>query len=184
MAQFEFKLPDIGEGVVEGEIVKWLVKAGDQIVEDQPLVEVMPDKATVTIPSPKSGKVLEIFGKEGDTAKVHGTLVILEVEGGPATAQAAPAIPADKAGQPAPLQAKGAPQPGASGNGDERRVLATPVTRRIAREMGVDLASLQGSGPQGRVMKADVLAHAEYRTGSPAAARSPAPAPKVEALQA
>ena len=181
MAQFEFKLPDIGEGVVEGEIVKWLVKPGDQIVEDQPLVEVMTDKATVTIPSPRRGKVLQTFGKEGDTAKVHGTLVLLEVEGGTATAQAAPSLPPQQAGQPAPLQAAGAPQPQASGNGDERRVLATPVTRRMAREMGVDLAQLQGSGPQGRVMKADVLAHAEYRSNAPPPSRTAAP--RVEALQ-
>src|SRR5437762_7841934 len=140
MAQFEFKLPDIGEGVVEGEIVKWLVKAGDQIVEDQPLVEVMTDKATVTIPSPRRGKVVQTVGKEGDVAKVHGTLVILEVEsGGASTAQAAPTLPAQQAGQPAPLQTANAPQPQAKagGNGDDRRVLATPVTRRMAREMGV-----------------------------------------------
>src|SRR3954466_16115211 len=112
MAQFEFKLPDIGEGVVEGEIVKWLVKAGDQIVEDQPLVEVMTDKATVTIPSPRRGKVVRTVGNEGEVAKVHGTLVVLEVPEGqkavtPSTAtpaQAAPTLPAEKAGQPAPLQ--------------------------------------------------------------------------------
>src|SRR3954468_4205299 len=111
MAQFEFKLPDIGEGVVEGEIVKWLVKAGDDIVEDQPLVEVMTDKATVTIPSPRRGKVIRTVGKEGDIAKVHGTLVVLEVEAAataqPAAAsaaQAAPSLPASQAGQPAPLQ--------------------------------------------------------------------------------
>src|SRR5436305_13692578 len=82
MAQFEFKLPDIGEGVVEGEIVKWLVKPGDQIVEDQPLVEVMTDKATVTIPSPRRGKVVQTLGKEGDIAKVHSTLVRLDLDGG------------------------------------------------------------------------------------------------------
>ncbi len=197
MAQYEFKLPDIGEGVVEGEIVKWLVKPGDQIVEDQPLVEVMTDKATVTIPSPRKGKVLQVVGKEGDIAKVHGTLVILEVEGAggashgmPSTgtpAQAAPSIAADKAGQPAPLQTRDVPQPGASHaapsqqgqNGDGRKVLATPVTRRMAREMGVDLAQLQGSGPQGRVMKADVLAHS---TTTPGAAQRPLP-PRAEALQ-
>jgi pyruvate dehydrogenase E2 component (dihydrolipoamide acetyltransferase) len=173
MAQYEFKLPDIGEGVVEGEIVKWLVKPGDQITEDQPLVEVMTDKATVTIPSPRRGKVLQTFGKEGETAKVHQTLVLLEVEG-PATAQAAPSLPPQHAGEPAPLQTKDAPK---AGNGDARRVLATPVTRRIAREMGVDLASLHGSGPQGRVMKADVLAHTSMPP--PAAAK----APRVEALQ-
>src|SRR5438552_5998285 len=183
MAQFEFKLPDIGEGVVEGEIVKWLVKAGDQIVEDQPLVEVMTDKATVTIPSPRRGKVVQTVGKEGDVAKVHGTLVILEVETGAPSAQAAPTLPAQQAGQPAPLQTANVPQPQArpGGNGDEKRVLATPVTRRMAREMGVDLSQLQGSGPQGRVMKADVLAHAEYRSNAPPPSRTAAP--RVEALQ-
>ena len=184
MAHFEFKLPDIGEGVVEGEIVKWLVKAGDQIVEDQPLVEVMTDKATVTIPSPRRGTVVRTVGKEGDIAKVHGTLVVLEVDGAAAQgtpsagapAQAAPSLPAEQAGQPAPLQTANVPRPQAgasahgaqtsthSGNGDGRKVLATPVTRRMAREMGVDLGALQGSGPQGRVMKADVLAHTENRT--------------------
>jgi pyruvate dehydrogenase E2 component (dihydrolipoamide acetyltransferase) len=89
MAQFEFKLPDIGEGVVEGEIVKWLVKPGDPIVEDQPLVEVMTDKATITIPSPRRGKVLQTVGAEGDIAKVHATLLVMEVEG-PGAAQPAP----------------------------------------------------------------------------------------------
>ena len=193
MAQFEFKLPDIGEGVVEGEIVKWLVKPGDEIVEDQPLVEVMTDKATVTIPSPRRGKVLRTVGDEGGIAKVHQTLVVLDVEGGSAQpagapAQAAPTLPAAHAGQPAPLQTAHAQQPAfgatargtqsaaASGNGDGHKVLSTPVTRRMAREMGVDLAQLQGTGPQGRVMKADVLAHAEQRT------RPAAPAPAAHAL--
>src|SRR5918911_887208 len=82
MAQWEFKLPDIGEGVVEGEIVKWLVKPGDEVGEDQPLVEVMTDKATVTIPSPRRGKVVQVIGKEGDIAKVHSTLVVLDVDSG------------------------------------------------------------------------------------------------------
>jgi pyruvate dehydrogenase E2 component (dihydrolipoamide acetyltransferase) len=201
MPQFEFKLPDIGEGVVEGEIVKWLVKPGDQIVEDQPLLEVMTDKATVTIPSPQRGKVLQTFGAEGDIAKVHSTLVLLEVDDGPAAkavpstgvpAQAAPSVSPERAGQPAPLQTAGVPQPQAgasargaqmsahSGNGDGRRVLATPVTRRMARELGVDIGALQGSGPQGRVMKADVLAHAENRTRAPVQAPPPKPAALAE----
>jgi len=183
MAQFEFKLPDIGEGVVEGEIVKWLVKAGDEIAEDQPLVEVMTDKATVTIPSPRRGKVVKTVGNEGDVAKVHQTLVVLEVDGGAPAAKAAEApkaaeatisMPPQRAPQSAPPQQAAAP----SGNGDQRRVLATPVTRRMAREMGVDLAQLHGSGPQGRVMKADVLAHAQYRTQLPARQ----PPPRAEAL--
>ena len=201
MAHFEFKLPDIGEGVVEGEIVKWLVKAGDQIVEDQPLVEVMTDKATVTIPSPRRGTVLKTVGKEGDIAKVHSTLIVREVDGAGASqaaagtgaaAQAAPSLSAEQAGQPAPLQTANLPQPqaGASahgaqmsahaGNGDGRKVLATPVTRRMAREMGVDLGALQGSGPQGRVMKADVLAHAENKTRAPVQARPPRPEPLAQ----
>ena len=214
MAQFEFKLPDIGEGVVEGEIVKWLVKPGDEIAEDQPLVEVMTDKATVTIPSPRKGKVLQTLGQEGDTAKVHQTLVVLEVDGAgadvgqphaPPTAQSAPPLPPQHAGSPAPLstapgparveqapapraQARAggvdAPQPmssgfpssgqapaanGESGNGEQRgKVLATPVTRKMARDMGVDLGSVQGTGPLGRVMKTDVLAYVEQQ-------RSPQP---------
>jgi len=201
MAQFEFKLPDIGEGVVEGEIVKWLVKAGDEIVEDQPLVEVMTDKATVTIPSPRRGKVVRTVGAEGEIAKVHGTLVVLETDGAGAAqaapssgtpAQAAPSLPASHAGQPAPLQTAAVPAPGApaaqpqaqhanGGNGESRKVLATPVTRRMARELGVDLSQLQGSGPQGRVMKADVVAHTEQK---PAASKPAAPKPAApEALQ-
>src|SRR6202171_5452559 len=201
MAHFEFKLPDIGEGVVEGEIVKWLGKAGDQIVEDQPLVEGMTDKATGTIPSPRGGKVVKPVGKEGDIAKVHSTLIVLEVDGAGASqaaagtgaaAQAAPSLSAEQAGPPPPLQTANLPQPqaGASahgaqmsahaGNGDGRKVLATPVTRRMAREMGVDLGALQGSGPQGRVMKADVLAHAENKTRAPVQARPPRPEPLAQ----
>src|SRR5256885_6696220 len=82
MAQFDFKLPDIGEGVVEGEIVKWLVKAGDQIVEDQPPVEGMTDKATGTIPSPRRGKGVRTGGREGGIAKVHSTPAGLGLGGG------------------------------------------------------------------------------------------------------
>ena len=176
MAQFEFKLPDIGEGVVEGEIVKWLVKAGDAILEDQPLVEVMTDKATVTIPSPRRGTVLSTVGKVGEIAKVHGTLVVLEVDG------AAGAVSTPHAG--AAAAAPTANGHAAAGT-DGRKVLATPVTRRMARELGVDLAAVEGSGPQGRVMKADVLALAES-PHAPAAAPAPAPlaAPRSPVSQA
>src|SRR5438445_11582344 len=80
MARFEFKLPDIGEGVSEGEIVAWHVEPGQTIVEDAPMVEVMTDKATVTIASPKSGRVAETFGKVGDTVQVHAVLVVFELD--------------------------------------------------------------------------------------------------------
>jgi pyruvate dehydrogenase E2 component (dihydrolipoamide acetyltransferase) len=151
MATFEFKLPDIGEGVVEGEIVKWLVKEGDQVAEDQPLVEVMTDKATVQIPSPRRGKVTRTHGKEGEIAKVHHPLVTLEVEG--AAAASGNGSPQAHAPAPAPMAAAKS-EPASSSS----KVLATPVTRRMAREHGLSLEEIAGSGPQGRVTKADVMA--------------------------
>lgn len=162
MALFEFKLPDIGEGVVEGEIVKWLVKPGDVVTEDQPLLEVMTDKATVTIPSPKAGRVLKTHGAEGDLAKVHHPLVDLDVAGG------APASAAKSAHAPAPAAApaKAPAAPVAAAAASNEKVLATPVTRRMAREHGIDLGTVNGSGPQGRVLKSDVEAF--LASGSPA----------------
>src|SRR4051812_27875640 len=96
MALFEFKLPDLGEGVMEGELVKWHVKEGDTVKEDDVLAEVMTDKATVTVPSPKAGRVLKTHGKEGEMAKVHQLMVTLEVEG---------AVPAQASGHGAPAGA-------------------------------------------------------------------------------
>lgn len=157
MTTYEFKLPDIGEGVVEGEIVKWLVKPGESVSEDQPLVEVMTDKATVTIPSPKKGKVIQTHGSEGDIAKVHQTLITLELPAvGPSIAPspeskpaAAPAEQRPAVAAPTAVESNGGPQGG--------RVLATPVTRRMAREHGLQIDQIPGSGPQGRVTKADVM---------------------------
>ncbi|MFP2911867.1 biotin/lipoyl-containing protein, partial [Pyxidicoccus sp. 3LFB2] len=102
MATFEFKLPDLGEGVMEGELVKWHVKEGDAVKEDQVLAEVMTDKATVTVPSPKAGRVVKTHGKEGDMAKVHQLLVTLEIEG---------AVPAQASGHGAHGAAPSAPAP-------------------------------------------------------------------------
>ncbi len=157
MATYEFKLPDIGEGVVEGEIVKWLVKQGDTVAEDQPLVEVMTDKATVTIPSPKRGRVIQTHGKEGEIAHVHQTLVTLDLDsasanssmGSSATAPEPPRQPAS------PLPTMPPPH---DGGGQAGKVLATPVTRRMAREHGLQIERIAGSGSQGRVTKADVMA--------------------------
>ena len=146
MALFEFQLPDIGEGVVEGEIVKWLVKPGDVVKEDQPLLEVMTDKATVTIPSPKAGKILKTHGKEGELAKVHLPLVDIEISGNAGAAPAAAPKTSAKAAGPMVAAAS------------SDKVLATPVTRRMASEHGIDLANVSGTGPQGRVLKTDVEA--------------------------
>ena len=98
MARWEFKLPDIGEGVTEGEVVAWLVQVGDVVREDQPMVEVMTDKATVTITSPKAGSIVELFGKVGQVVKVHAPLVAYEL-GGAAPAEAAKAEAPAKAGE-------------------------------------------------------------------------------------
>lgn len=151
MALFEFQLPDIGEGVVEGEIVKWLVKPGDVVKEDQPLLEVMTDKATVTIPSPKAGKILKTHGKEGELAKVHLPLVDMEISGSAAAPAAAPKAHGNGAAKAAPVAA-------AAASSASEKVLATPVTRRMASEHGIDLANVSGTGPQGRVLKTDVEA--------------------------
>lgn len=181
---FEFRLPDIGEGVVEGEIVKWHVKPGDEVKEDQPMVEVMTDKATVVIPSPKSGKVLETRGKEGEIAQVDAVLVVIDEAGGgakpkapeskpaPAPAAAKPAAPKH---EPAPLSEAPRPHPEAPTirphdpvvstakqhlepirPKSDRPVLAAPATRRLARELGVDISTVHGSGPGGRVTSEDV----------------------------
>ncbi|MCC6336052.1 MAG: 2-oxo acid dehydrogenase subunit E2 [Myxococcales bacterium] len=153
MATFEFKLPDLGEGVVEGEIVAWLVKPGDAVNEDQGLVELMTDKATVTVPSPRAGKVLKTYGAVGEMAKVHKPLVDLETAGGAAASAPAKSgnghAAATSAPAPAAARATGAPP---------EKVLATPVTRRMAREHHLDLAQVPGTGPQGRVLKSDVEA--------------------------
>ena len=149
MATFEFKLPDLGEGVVEGEIVKWLVQPGDTVEEDQSVVELMTDKATVSVPAPRAGKVVSLHGKEGDIAKVHHPLLTMEIMGGAPAAASAPAHPTAAASSAAPVAARAV---------EAVKVLATPVTRRMAREHGLDLAAISGTGPQGRVLKADVQA--------------------------
>jgi len=157
MGIFVFKLPDIGEGVVEGEIVKWLVQPGDAIDEDAPLVEVMTDKATVVIPSPRAGKVLKTHGIEGDQAVVHHPLVDLEVVGDVPRAPTNGVSANGHAYQtPSPSAPRANPVARDPAGGD--KMLATPVTRRMAREHHIDLEKVNGSGPQGRVLKSDVEA--------------------------
>lgn len=161
MATFEFKLPDLGEGVVEGEIVKWLVKPGDAVEEDQSVVELMTDKATVAVPAPRSGKVVSLHGKEGEIARVHHPLLTLEVSG------AAPAASAPAHAAAAAPAAASTAAPAARAVEPTAKVLATPVTRRMAREHGLDLAAIAGTGPQGRVLKADVQAALDVGRSEP-----------------
>ncbi len=156
---FSFNLPDIGEGVAEGEILKWMVKVGDHVKEDQPLVEIMTDKVNVQLPSPRTGTVASILVKEGDVAKVGQTIMTIDdgsVSSPTTFAAPSPAPSAPPATQTPPPQA--APS----------MVLAAPATRRLARELGVDLASVRGTGPQGRVTDDDVKAAAAGTPRAPA----------------
>lgn len=125
---YEFKLPDLGEGLTEGEIARWLVEEGQEIKEDDPLVEIQTDKTTVEIPSPAAGVVARILVREGDVVPVGTVLVVI----GDGAAAAAP----------------------------ETKVRATPLVRRVAQELGVDLDSVKGTGAQGRITEDDVRAAA------------------------
>ena len=143
---YEFKLPDLGEGLTEGEIARWLVAEGQEIAEDDPLVEIQTDKTTVEIPSPAAGTVRRILVAEGDVVPVGTVLVEIGGNGEPA---APPSPPQTAAKDESELVFQEHKLPSA-------RVQATPLVRRLAEELGVDLASLQGSGPNGRIVEADV----------------------------
>lgn len=164
---YDLKLPDIGEGVAEGEIVRWLVKPGDAVKEDQPLVEVMTDKATVEIPSPRTGTIAALHAEAGQMVPVGDLLVSIAVEGG-APAPAAPAHGAhgtaapSAATSPAPTAPTPAPAAGA-------RVEATPAVRALAKELGVALERVTGTGPGGRITADDVKAAAAGATTTAAA---------------
>ncbi|HEY3595233.1 MAG TPA: dihydrolipoamide acetyltransferase family protein [Polyangiaceae bacterium] len=190
----EFKLPDIGEGVHEGEVTKWLVKAGDSIAADQPMVEVMTDKATVTITSPKTGRVIEKRGGVGAVIKVHSVLVVLELEdrAAPPPARAPSVAPVAHAGENGTAARR--EEPAATAVGDLRedlpgmrpaaprkapekapekrgyfaeKPLATPATRKLARDLGVDLRAVPPTGSFGRVVNEDVRRAAAHQ-GAPA----------------
>ena len=199
MARWEFKLPDIGEGVTEGEVVDWLVKPGDVVKEDQPMVEVMTDKATVTIAAPRAGTILETRGKVGDVVAVHGVLVVFDLAAGASSGASADPAPKtngttshEEPKKPANRTSQKDLGPAATAVGDIReelpgmrassgpsalaktgesasayfndKPLATPATRRTARELGVDLKIVPPTGSQGRVTMDDV--HTYAKTGS------------------
>ncbi len=159
----ELKLPELGEGVHEGELVKWRVKVGDSIKDDQPLCDIMTDKATMELPSPFAGTITSLGAKEGDTVKVGQVLLSYSGGAGAAKQNAPTSHAASAAPVHAPMQAAApaamAATPVASSAGSAS-VLAAPSTRKAAREMGVDLAALAAagvaSGPHGRVMREDL----------------------------
>jgi len=178
---FEFHLPDIGEGVVEGEIVAWKVKEGDVVTLDQPIVEVMTDKATVEIPSPRAGTIAKINFTDGQVCPVGAVLVVIDDGTGAAASKANGNGHGHKAESP-----KAVPPPiptpttmqAAVGGGIHvvdatpraagERVLATPATRRLARQLGVELGRVPPTGKRGRVTSDDVKRAAEGTAASPA----------------
>jgi pyruvate/2-oxoglutarate dehydrogenase complex dihydrolipoamide acyltransferase (E2) component len=145
---YELKLPDLGEGLTEGEVARWLVSEGQEVAEDDPLVEIQTDKTTVEIPSPAAGTVTRILVDEGKVVPVGTVLIVIggEPDGDQPRAEEPPAPPS------------------------ETKVRATPLVRRIANELGVDLASVEGSGPQGRITEDDVRRAADG-AGEPAEGR-------------
>jgi pyruvate dehydrogenase E2 component (dihydrolipoyllysine-residue acetyltransferase) len=146
---YEFKLPDLGEGLTEGEIARWLVEEGQDIAEDAPLVEIATDKTTVEIPSPASGTVSRILVAEGDVVPVGTVLVVIGGDEGPP----GPVQVSDT--QTRPKGTPSTPRPDS-----ESKVRATPLVRKVAQELGVNLGSVAGTGPQGRITEDDVRAGA------------------------
>jgi len=174
------EMPEIAESVVEGEVVRWMVKEGDRIQRDQPFAEVMTDKVTVELPSPYEGTLLKIVAREGQVVPVGKPLAVL---GEPGEQVDLAALLGGAHGAPAPAAAAGAPAPGAAAGGDGAdRVKAVPSIRKMAHDLGVDIAAVRGTGPEGRITREDVqrAAQAQSARGGPTAA--PAATPSAAGL--
>ena len=176
MSQFIFKLPDLGEGTVEAEIVAWRVKPGDVVSEDDVIVEVMTEKAAVEVPSPVSGRVVSTTGGPGDMVPVGAALIVFDTGAGTSQAEA-PAKGAVAAGAAGSVSAGAAASPAAraAANGaagvphvaaHRGRVATSPAIRRRAHEAGVDLRDVSGTGPNGRIVREDFDAYLQQRKGS------------------
>ncbi len=198
----EFKLPDIGEGLTEAEIIRWLVAVGDRVEADQPIVEVETDKAVVEIPTPYAGVVLERGGAEGDVIEVGEVLVVIGEAGERSTTQPHPAEePAAATEREAPMSwptsaspivgtlsedaEKIEPTPPSPSPSSDQVIKALPVVRKLARDNDVDLSTIKGSGPQGRITREDVEAviasrAVERDASEPEEAPEPSTTPKLE----
>jgi 2-oxoisovalerate dehydrogenase E2 component (dihydrolipoyl transacylase) len=171
MATFEFRLPDIGEGIAEAEIVAWHVKVGDRVEEDQQLADMMTDKATVEMESPVAGKVLKLAGEVGEQIPIGSILAVIETDGASAATDSKDEVPlADGSIDPTPEQEAAIPvttvseetPPPASGRGD--KALASPAVRQRARDLGIDLGQVKSK--DGRIRHADLDAYLLYSGGS------------------
>lgn len=190
MGIFAFKLPDIGEGVVEGEVVEWMVAVGDTVKEDDPILSVMTDKATVEIPSPTDGVVKSLVGEPGTILAVGQVCIEFETDGEGTPVEEAPApveeiVEETPAPEPEPVKeevAEPAPAPAPAPtpvvvSAPGARPLASPAVRQRARESGIDLTTVAGSGPAGRITHSDLDSWKD--AGSPVAAAGPSRAAKT-----
>jgi 2-oxoisovalerate dehydrogenase E2 component (dihydrolipoyl transacylase) len=172
VSNYVFKLPDLGEGTVEAEIVNWRVKPGDTVAEDDVLVEVMTEKAAVEVPAPVAGRVISTTGAPGEMVPVGAELIVIDTGGG-AAAPAPGAKAAASPGGPRSANGAAAPAPAVARSG---RVATSPALRRRAHEAGIDLQQVTGSGPNGRIVAKDLDAHVAQRGGPPTPLRA---APKA-----
>jgi 2-oxoisovalerate dehydrogenase E2 component (dihydrolipoyl transacylase) len=170
VSQFVFKLPDLGEGTVEAEIVDWRVKPGDQVAEDDVICEVMTEKAAVELPSPVSGRVVSTTGQPGDMVPVGSALIVFETAGSTTVASAAQvrSVSAPAGASVAAVRSSNGAAGVAQVAGDRGRVATSPAIRRRAHEAGVDLSKVPGSGPNGRIVREDFEAYVEkHAKGAP-----------------
>ncbi|TDR93036.1 dihydrolipoamide acetyltransferase family protein [Enterovirga rhinocerotis] len=191
MARYTFKLPDVGEGTAEVEITGWMVKVGDVVEEDQPIADVMTDKATMELPAPVGGRIVELHGEVGERRAVGSALAVIETdaeavqesetradpeEAAPAAVPAVPAPPrpapiAEPASAPRqPVAARPAAPSGASSRSFGEKPIASPAVRRLAWELGIELQFVPGTGPAGRITREDVEAYRDAQ-GGPSSAR-------------
>lgn len=168
----DFILPDIGEGIVECEIVEWLVAEGDEIEEDQPVADVMTDKALVQIPAMHSGRVEKLYYAKGDIAKVHAPLFAITRSGGGSAPVAAPVVEKTETVASKPAVTPTPVKP-ASEKVVNKKAVASPAVRRVARELGIDIHQVAGSGKKGRIYKEDVVAHKDGASNVQTAAVAP-----------
>src|SRR5271155_5182344 len=154
VSEFVFKMPDLGEGTVDAEIVAWHTKPGDVVTEDQLIVEVMTDKAAVEVPAPVSGRVLSVSGAPGEKVAVGSPLIVFELSDDSAAHVPAAAAPAPAA--PTQAAPRAAAVPAVAPGNRAARVMTSPANRRRAHEAGVDLATVAGSGPGGRIVRSDL----------------------------
>ena len=182
MSEYTFKLPDLGEGLVEAEIAEWMVSVGDMVEEEDPIGAMLTDKAAVELTAPVSGRVVSLGGEIGDTIAVGSPLIVFETQGEQKPAEtAAPTAILDEPDQAVAKQA-GSESPAVQSR--SAKVLTSPSVRQYAREAGIDLALISGSGPKGRVLRSDLDSHL---AGSADTAESPvaskAPSTKVTEIK-